>query len=144
MKTIIRIEHPISNKGLFTTSFSELGLLAFADKFDLDSGYINSFDCYQELMERHSQFPIPWFDNGIGDEMDFNLYCGFKSIEQIQEWIEPNWFTEIIQKGFKIYAYDVSEYLEGEYQIVFDKSFILSVTDITELFKTKEKIENNI
>lgn len=90
-----------------------------------------SFSFQGKLMEKHDAFPTPTQDNLTieGDE-----YCAFKSIEQIQQWIEPEWFNEIIEMGFTIWMIDVSECKEGKFQVVFKKENILSRKDITELF----------
>ena len=41
---------------------------------------------------------------------------------------------EIIQLGFKVYLLELSECIEGEYQIGYDKACIIKKEDITSLF----------
>lgn len=118
MKTIIRIEHQCGN-GLWKAQNSE-----YVNLF-----YLFSFS--EKLMNKHNLFPIPEQEGLILEEDD---YCAFKSIEQIQQWIESKWFKEIINAGFNILMLDVSEWKEGEHQILFKKKHILSSKIINQLF----------
>jgi hypothetical protein len=111
MKTIIRIEH-ICGNGLFR-----------AENID-GTAILNQAKCEPQLIDKHQKknFNTPFKD---GLEISHNEFCAFKSIEQIQEWVNPEWFNEIINLGFKIWMIDVSMYKEGEHQIIFNKQNIL-------------------
>ena len=124
MKTIIRIEH---NEGY--------GLWHSINK-DTDECYFWEFTFTRELRFKHQNFPSP---SEEGLSLNIDQYCAFKSIEQIQEWIEPEWFKEIIECGFKIWMIDVDDWVEGAYQILFRKEDIISKKDITSLFINKLK-----
>lgn len=122
MQSIIRVEHPESGKGIFRH-----------DLFDLNS---DNQRVYDEMCDRHNSFPTPYEDQHINRFIRTNEFCAFKSIEQIQQWIQPNEFQVIIELGFKIYLLDVSECTIGEYQILYKKEHILQQKDISNLFIT--------
>jgi hypothetical protein len=121
MKKAIRIEHDCGN-GLFRAE-------------DFDYSVINNLpdNICDKLVIKHRSFPTP---DKEGLDIEENEFCAFKSIEQIQQWIEPEWFNEIVKLGFKIYVLELSSCKEGNYQILFKKENILSKKDITELFLT--------
>lgn len=120
MKTIIRIEHECGN-----------GLWMAVNKNNY-TVICKGFSFYNELYGKHSRFPVPRLDGLLNIQDD--EYCAFKSIEQIQQWIEKDWFKEIVEFGFKIWMIDVSVWREGEYQVLFKKKDIVSKKDISELF----------
>lgn len=120
-KTIIRIEHPNSGDGIWQHMESNEHLCDY-------------FSFYDRFASKHKEFPSPRKDLGINRPINHYEYCAFKSIEQIHQWIEKEWFSEIISSGFKIYMIDVSECIEGEYQILFRKEHILQQKDISSLF----------
>ena len=82
MKTIIRIEH-LDGNGLWTSCNKD------------DIPFYRTLSFYLDLVRKHDKFPTPKED-GI-KAMTSKRYCAFKSIEQIQERIEPEWFNEIIE-----------------------------------------------
>lgn len=119
MKTVIRIEHPYDGNGLWRSVNSD------------GDTVIDDISFFFELSLKHNDLPVPQDDNLT---MTSSHYCAFKSIEQIQQWIENNWWKEIIDLGFRVLMIDVSEYQEGNHQIIFKKEHILQSKDITELF----------
>ena len=121
MTTIIRIEHPFSGWGLFK-AFNKEG-------YDI----IDNVNCWDALSLKHLDFPSPSADKGLRN-LQKDEFCAFKTVEQLQDWIEPSWMEEIISLGFKILMLDVSECRIGEYQILFKKENILQTKDITSLF----------
>lgn len=126
MKTIIRIEHPTTGNGLF--------------RADDDYGNAIIWKAYfhSSLSAKHYNFPIPYDDIGIKRDPEENEYCAFKSIEQLKQWIEFDWFNTIIELGFKILLLDVIDCVEGEYQILYKKENIIQSKDISNLFITKQ------
>jgi hypothetical protein len=119
LKTVIRIENPNDGKGLWQS------------KENGDNIYYK-FSFRKKLVIKHDLFPTPSEDNLNLDDDDF---CAFKSIEQIQQWINIEWWEEIFEYGFKVLMIDVSEFKEGKYQILFKKKDILQSKDISSLFK---------
>lgn len=119
-KTIIRIEHNCGN-GLWRAA-------------NINRSYYRELSFYDELIKKHKNFPLPC-EEGLSIQEDD--YCAFKTIEQLQKWIEPEWFEEIIKLGFKIWMIDVSDYKESCHQILYRKINITSKKDITELFINK-------
>lgn len=122
MKTIIRIEHSCGN-GIWKALYSRFDNICY------------SFSFYNNFKEKHASFPTPYFDKGINRMMEIDEYCAFKSIEQLQQWIEKEWWIEIFKAGFKVFMLDVTSYVEGEYQILYKKKNILQSKDISSLFK---------
>jgi hypothetical protein len=118
MKTVIRIEHPYDGNGLWR-AVGDNGVI------------IDDISFFEELADKHNKFPLPHED---GLFMTGYHYCAFKSIEQIQQWIENDWWKEIIELGFKVLMIDISKYQEGNHQIIFKKEHIMQSKDITELF----------
>lgn len=117
--TIIRIEHP-NGWGLWRTQ--------------IDGQYlIETASCHDALSDKHYNFPTPFHDEGLG-KYDTNEFCAFKTIDSLQEWVEPEWMKEIISIGFKVLMIDVSTCRVGEYQILYKKENILQTKDITSLF----------
>lgn len=98
----------------------------------------------KSLYRRHTTnnptggFPPPDID-GLDINEDFkDWYCGFKSIEEFQEWVLPSEVEILIKYDFKIFLIDASEYQIGERQIIFTKESITSKEDVTSLFLTKK------
>ena len=122
MKTIIRIERP-DGIGMFRNDVSVYNIPE-----------LNS------LANRHSHgnFPIPYDDTKLGElscyKDDKNWFCAYKSIEQLQQWIKPEEFQYLFNNDYKLLLLDVTEYQEGEYQILYTKESILNSKDISNLF----------
>lgn len=134
MKTTIqaiRIEHPDSGWGLFR------------HRKDPNNPYMgalmNDMPSAEQLTTKHRSFDNPWCDSLIQGFNDVKHFCAFKSIEQIQEWIDPAWFNEIFELGFQVLLLELSECQIGEMQIVFEKQHIITSTNISDLFITNEK-----
>lgn len=118
MKTIIRIEYS-DGKGLWNAKNKNNNYLC------------DNFSFSHDLIDKHAEFPTPQQEEL---PISNNHYCAFKSIEQVNQWIDKEWFSEIIEKGFKILMIDVSNCIEGEYQILYKKEDILQTKDISSLF----------
>ena len=118
MKTIVRIQHHSDDCGLWRAGGW--------------SAIIDQANCHESLRARHEKFPTPYKE---GIDFTIEHFCAFKSIDQLQEWVLPEEMKEIISLGFKVLLLDVSECLEGEYQIAFKKEHIVQSKDITEIFK---------
>lgn len=121
MKTIVRIEH-ISGDGIWRAE-NKNGVVYILD----------NLSNYLDFSARHKYFKTPFKEN-----LDFvsgKHFCAFKSIDQLQEWVFPEEIRELLNLGFKVLLLDVSEWLEGEHQICFQKEHIIKSKDISELFK---------
>jgi len=117
MKTIIRIQHETGN-GLWRTM--------------IEGDFLcTSLSFHDELSEKHEDFPTPAQENHFLKKEEF---CAFKSIEQLQEWIKPNWFKEIMDLGFRILMIEVSEAITLTYQVMYEKQNITKISDISKLF----------
>lgn len=123
MRTIIRIEHSTQGLGIWQAENEDCVSLC------------NSFSFYSEFSKKHNDFPTPREDNMINRVIKGDEFCAFKSIEQLQQWIEKDWWSEIFDKGFKVLMIDVITCVEGEYQILYKKEDILQTKDISSLFE---------
>jgi len=129
-KTIIRIEHPDSGRGIFQ------------HENYIHCRYDELADILPELMERHSKFPSLWFDkfewHGKRSELD-DCYCAFLSIDQINQWITPEEIKVLISEGFEVLMLDVSVWGESEHQVIFAKHNIIQSKNITSLFEEQNQ-----
>ena len=119
----IRIEHPNDGNGLWMSK-NDLG------EFIID----DTTSCYSSLLLRHEKFLTPCNDKNMKGFTEGMHFCAFKSMKQLQQWVLPEEIKEIIQLGFKVYLLELSECIEGEYQIGYDKACITKKEDITSLF----------
>ena len=124
MKTIIRIEHK-SGYGIFR-AVNRLGNCIIDSK--------KAGKTFNKLQVRHFEFPTPHRDSKISRFIEDNEFCAFKSIEQVQQWITKDEIIALTKLDFKVLMLDVSECIEGEYQIIYEKENILQSKDITNLF----------
>ena len=124
MKTIIRIEHK-SGYGIFR-AVNRLGNCIIDSK--------KAGKTFNKLQIRHFGFPTPHDDSKINRFIQDNEFCAFKSIEQVQRWITKDEIIALTKLDFKVLMLDVSECIEGEYQIIYEKENILQSKDITNLF----------
>jgi hypothetical protein len=121
MKTIIRIEHS-SGWGIFRAHDGDYNVIA------------KQFTFWEDLLEKHRDFPTPSNDDLIDRWIEDYEFCAFKSIEQIHNWFDKEWFSEMTTLGFKVLMLDVSECIIGEYQVLYKKENVLQSKDITNLF----------
>lgn len=124
MKTIIRIEHK-SGYGIFR-AVNRLGNCIIDTKKNESK--------FKLLYRRHLDFPTPSRDSKIDRDIETEEFCAFKSIEQVQQWITKDEIIALTKLDFKVLMLDVSECIEGEYQIIYEKKNILQSKDITNLF----------
>lgn len=131
MTTIIRIEHPSDGLGIFGSreagELNEYVWGEFIPTFNYNPWEVGYF------MDRHRDFNTP-------DEDDLSLemggdFCAYTSIDQIQQWITKDEFTELFEYGFKVYMLDVSECQIGKHQAIYRKEHILQQKDISSLFQ---------
>jgi len=125
MKTIIRIEH-LDGIGLFQDYHKSTNFRPHS-----------VFDICEDLGERHQNgnFPVPSRDNLDINKEDKEWFCAYKSIDQLQQWVKKDEFQILFENNYKVLLLDVTEYQEGEYQIVFTKESIIQTKDISNLFR---------
>lgn len=90
----------------------------------------------QRTYDRHNNggFPMPWQEDLDMDMDGKEWFCAYKTVEQLQQWVLKEELAFFISKGFKVLLLSVSEYQEGEKQVIFTKESIVSSEDITTLF----------
>jgi hypothetical protein len=89
---------------------------------------------YERLLERHNNFPIPHLDDAISGIFNTDYQCGYKSIEQMKEWIRPLEMNAFINCGLRVYAMKATGVHSSEYQVIFKYENVVEKTDITDLF----------
>lgn len=119
MKTIVRIEHKNGN-GIWR-AVNENG-----------DCIIDFTSFYEEICDKHEYFPTP-YEEGLNIDMTVD-FCAFKSIPQLEQWVEREWLQELFDNDFKVLLLEVKNWKEGEYQILFRKEDIISSKDISSLF----------
>lgn len=86
----------------------------------------------EELSQQHERFEILPID--IPDSSDEH-FCAYKTIEQLQEWCTNEQIRQLIKAGYSVYLIEVSDCLEGKYQIAYKISDIISKTNMNSLFE---------
>lgn len=120
----IRIEHPDSGNGIW--------------RHKVNNAYLSqNFSFFDDFCNKHLEFPTPNRDSLIHRYIEENEYCAFKSVQQIQQWMDLEWWNEIFEFGYKVYMLELSDCTVGKYQIIFTKNNIISKKDISSLFITK-------
>lgn len=121
MRQIIRVEHA-DGYGMFTSIDNE---------YNHRSHCVYKNENTQKLSVRHNKFNCPYEDGIIMEE---NMFCAYRSIEDIQKWILKEEFVILQNLGYEIYLLEVNKCQEGRDNIVFEKEDIISKTIITQLF----------
>jgi len=125
MITVIRIEHPADGWGIFRINHSE----------NLEGIKSNHIPELTELYERHNDKLKTPYEDGLNMSLrGHEWYCAYKGIEQIKRWITPEEFKTLYYNGYKILLLDVTNYQEGKDQVVYTKTSVISMKDISELF----------
>lgn len=83
------------------------------------------------IILRHHNFNTP-----REDKLDFTdeHFCGYKSIDQLQQWIMKDEFELLFKLGYSIFLIEVSDCQIGRDQIIFRKEDIIRKTNINQLF----------
>lgn len=86
--------------------------------------------------ERHNYngFPTPYGEGLDLDKDDMEWFCAYKSVEQLQKWVLKKEMAYFIKMGFKVLLLNVTNFQEGEKQVLYTKDSINSSEDITSLF----------
>lgn len=116
MKTILRIE--LDGIGIFNNPLVKK----------------KGFKYWNEMFERHMEFPSPYNDGIDLHKEDKEWFCAYKSVEQMQLWLRSEEIKFFIGMGFRFLLLEVEEYQEGEYQIIYTKESIKECKDITAIF----------
>jgi len=118
MKTIqvIRFEHPEDGFGIFLSPHSD----------SKEPG-----DIIDKFNDKHGEFKLPCED---GLKLNSRWFCAFKSIDQVKQWVTTDEIAVFKARGFIIWMLEVSEYQQGEYQVIYTKESIINKTDISSIF----------
>lgn len=112
LKTVFRIEHEITkdgmwynNNGIFTNKIQIICLNAIAKDFPME---------YNEIYKSNNTI---WQSSG-------------KSIENMHEWFSKQDAINLFNAGLKLYELDVTNYIELEKEILFDRNSIIKSLEI--------------
>ena len=124
---IVRVEHE-DGYGMFRSSTKPICLSNSGDPV------------LNRLWNRHSTcgdpgMPLPCHDGIDLDMGGKNWYCGFGSMDDFNKWVMPDEAKALISYGFKVLLISANEFQIGGHQVVYTKSSITSVEDISSLFK---------
>lgn len=119
MKTIVRVEHPDTGCGLFRSDDPN------------GDNYLDNSRFADQIVMRHHSFPTRWNDLGTHDD---DIFCAFKSVDQLKEWITNEEMIDLISIGFRVYMIKAEDVIEGRMQCGFRKDKIVEKTDITKIF----------
>lgn len=130
---VIRIEGP-NGRGIFRQNISDNDYYydnMYDESLALPNLDVIDIDAYW----RHGSFLTP-----RQDDIDMTLhekqwFCGYKSVEQLKQWLLPKEIVKLINAGYTVFLLEVSEYQIGKkYQIAYTKESIIDKTNINSLF----------
>lgn len=118
---VIRIESPNTGEGIFG-----------------NIGMLRTLNIYNRLGRIHNKkdFPGPRQDKALTDIfIKGTHYFAFNNLYQFNKGFPKKELNILIQNGFKVYMLELTEYIQSEYQTIFELKNIKSKIDITNLFK---------
>lgn len=118
---VIRIESPNTGEGIFG-----------------NIGMLRTLNIYNRLARIHHKkdFPGPFQDEDIRNFfIEGTHYFAFNNLYQFNKGFPKKELNILIQNGFKVYMLELTEYIQSEYQTIFELKDIKSKIDITNLFK---------
>jgi hypothetical protein len=131
-RKIVRVEHA-DGCGMFRN-----------DKYGKYRYILGNSDETIKMYELHDSLPTPKRDRGFNlgdlgwgdfDEFMEGRFCAYKTLDSFYQWIvkdELKWLLN--NHDFKVLLIEVTELLEGEYQVLYKKENIVNVEDISSLF----------
>lgn len=130
-KKFIRLEHQVHGTGIFVSQWDDNGDECW-------SVYNDDSSLMVSVRQRHNKFPTPMEE---GYCFEYDEFCGFKNVEQLDEWFNKMELRYMVKKGIRIYSITVFELtFEGEYQVMYRKEDVFSRRDITnKVLNSKKK-----
>jgi hypothetical protein len=134
MKSVIRVQDKYG-RGMFQYGNSDL----------MRSLGIYDIPELSTLADRHLHFPNLWNDSTLVDflkgklgrdfeasKLDYRF--AFKNLDQFEAWVLREEVALLNQYGYRVYRIETDEFVESDFQIIFNVNSVKSVTNITELF----------
>ena len=81
--------------------------------------------------DRHLLFPLPQKEKL---PMSHEYFCAYKSVDQLKKWITTEEIAILKENNYKIFMLEVTDYHEGEHQVIYSKKSIVNTTEIIDLF----------
>lgn len=134
MKSVIRVQDKYG-RGMF--QYGNHDLMRTAGIYDIPS--------LQNLADRHLHFPNLWNDSTLvkflEDKLGYDFEASkldyrfaFKNIDQFEQWVLREEIALLNEYGYRVYRIETDEFVESDFQVLFNVNSIKSVTDITDLF----------
>lgn len=117
MNTIYRIEHIENGWGIHQQ------LNRKDSPFSLEHG----LSCYKQIEAHHNSFPSPRQE---GHKRSNDEFCAFLNKDQLNLWMRPEWWPELLSIGFRLYEIVVSEMIVLSKQVIFKKENIITKKEI--------------
>lgn len=124
MTTFIRIEHPETKRGIWRHNQCSV-----VDSMENANDFIDRHFKFKNLQKELLEHP---FALNFCDAIEY--FCGFKTVEQFQQWIFQSEILHFVENGFRIYKITAEKCLIGEDQVFFKPSEVTSKVDITDIF----------
>jgi hypothetical protein len=112
-RTVYRIEKPEANHGMWYNAKGEYEPII--DTLCPDG---ISKDFPMDYDKKHRKDGKVWYSSG-------------KSIENMHQWFSANDAKRLLENGFRLFIYVVSEWQEKEMEYLFTKEGVISVEEIT-------------
>ena len=120
---IVRIEHIETGVGIFRSR----------DKNQNNHGTELPNGLFNDILNRFNNFPSPYNDGALG-YVDYDEYCAFKTVNQLNKWITKDEIKEFFKIGFRVYLLTVDRCKVGDKQVIYKKDHVMNKKDITDLF----------
>ncbi len=90
--------------------------------------------CYDAL-SRHRLFNVPSADGLNLMLYGYKWFCGYKTIEQLKEWLRADEIKTLLNNEYNIFLIDAKQFQIGYHQIIYTKESIVSKININNLFQ---------
>ncbi len=84
---------------------------------------------------KHMNFKEP-YDDGLNLMLyGYKWFCGYKTIEQLKEWLRADEIKTLLNNEYNIFLIDAKQFQIGYHQIIYTKESIVSKININNLFQ---------
>ncbi len=102
--------------------------------FKIRVGY-NVCSKFPSLSNRHMDFPTP-FEEGLDIFKNHkDWFCAFATIDILKYWVTQEEIKLFVNNGFDIILLEVTEFQQGNLQVIYTKESIISSKIINSIFK---------
>lgn len=109
------------------------GIGIFRSSLTFD-GYTPKNDVADRIDNAHMRFKTPYNEPKLEDTFSEKHRCAYRTIVQMNSWLSSCDIQDLKNLGFKIYLLELSDFKEGDFQIIYEPKDIVNKKDISELF----------